>query len=497
MDRPSTTWLGTATWLILLLVGDAATAAEARLADAVERRAHAQVTELLAADNVNLDAPQADGMTALHWAVYHQQVELVRNLVERGAQVSAANRYGVSPLSLACQNGEPEVVKLLLEAGADPNVALPGGETALMTAARTGKRRIVEALLTRGADANSRERKGQTALMWAAAEGHTEVVSALLNAGAKRDTALSSGFTALFFAIREGRTATVLRLLEAGCDVNDVMRTRRNSGGRGRLRTSPLLLAVENGHLELAQKLVAAGADPNSSPAGYSALHAITWVRKPIRGDGDPPPIGSGSLDSLTFVKYLVGAGADVNQRLERGKSGAGRFATTGSTPFVLAARSSDIPLLKLLTELGADPKIPNADGCTALLAATGVGALGDGDESAGTEEEALATVKLLLEMGADIDAVDDRGETAMHGAAYQDRPAVVGLLADAGANIDVWNRKNQLGWTPYMIALGYRPGNFRPAPDSMAKLAAVMRAAGVEPPKMKDLPPHKRVYGL
>jgi uncharacterized protein len=479
---------------LLLLTGAANAAAEVPLADAAESKNSAAVRALLE-QKANVNAPQADGMTALHWATYHDDSETAKLLIAAGADVKAANRYGVTPLSLACQSGNGGIVDLLLEAGANPNTALPGGETPLMTASRTGRLGPVKALLARGAEVNAHERKGQTALMWAAAEGHVEVVDALLKAEADFRTPLSSGFTPLFFAVREGRTAVVLRLLEAGANVNETMQPeRRNGPPRGRA-TSPLLLAIENGHFELAVTLLKAGAEPNDRPAGFTALHAITWVRKPIRGDGDPPPRGSGNLDSLDFVRQLVAHRADLDVRLEKGESGRGRFTTTGSTPFLLAARASDVPLMRLLLELGADPRLPNADNCTPLLAAAGVGALGDGDEAAGTEEEALEAARLLLERGADIDAVDNNKETAMHGAAYQSRWKLVQLFADRGADINVWNQKNKWGWTPLMIAQGHRPGNFRPAPDTIAALHRVMLAAGVTPPKASPVGSDRKAY--
>ena len=189
-------------------------------------------------------------------------------------------------------------------------------------------------------------------------------------------------------------------------------------------------------------------------------------------------------MSSLEIVRQLVAHGADINVRLENGTSGRGRFTTTGSTPFLLAARASDVPLMTLLLELGADPKLANADDCTPLLAAAGVGALGDGDEAAGTEDEALEAVRVLLKLGADVNAVDKNGETAMHGAAYQSRSKLVQLLAERGADINVWNRKNKFGWTPLMIAQGHRPGNFRPAPETIAAMEDAMRARGVTPPK-------------
>ncbi|HMC09755.1 MAG TPA: ankyrin repeat domain-containing protein [Pirellulaceae bacterium] len=474
-------------WAAFLLLASAVSAAEVSLADAAENNNLARVRTLLE-QKTDVNAPQPDGMTALHWASRHGELETAKLLIAAGADAKAANRYGVTPLSLACTNGNTTIVELLLEAGADPKTTLPSGETALMTASRTGRLGPVKALLAREADVNAREHKGQTALMWAAADGHLEVVDALLKAGADFRTPLPSGFTPLFFAVREGRAPVVFRLLQAGVDVNESTRPeRRNGATRGR-PTTPLLLAVENGHFELAAALLNAGADPNARPAGFTALHAITWVRKPIRGDGDPPPYGSGNLDSLDIVRQLVAHHADLNARVEKGTSGKGRFTTTGSTPFLMAARASDVPLMRLLLELGADSQLPNADNCSPLLAAAGVGALGDGDESAGTDEEALEAVRLLLEIGADIDAVDDNGETAMHGAAYQSRWQLVQLLADHHADINVWNRKNKSGWTPLMIAEGHRPGNFRPAPDTIAAFYRVMLAAGVTPPKPTPL---------
>jgi ankyrin repeat protein len=307
-------------------------------------------------------------------------------------------------------------------------------------------------------------------------------VQALIEAGGDFRIPLPSGFTPLFFAVREGKTEVVHVLLKAGAGVNDVMQPRRASA-KGPLRgMSPLTLAVENGHFELAVALLEAGADPNDQRCGFTPLHMMSWVRKPNRGDGDdgnPPPIGSGTLSSLAFVEKLVAHGADVNARLKRGVSGRAILSRVGATPFLLAAATADTPLMRTLVKLGADPLLPNAEQSTPLMAAAGLGTRAPGEE-AGTEPEALEAVALVIELGGDVNAVDDNGETAMHGAAYKNLPQVVQLLAARGARIDVWNRKNRYGWTPLSIAEGHRVGNFKPSPETIAALEQVLQAAGV-----------------
>jgi len=467
---------------LLLLVQVSGFSADATVADAAERKDFDAVQRLLG-QKADASAAQEDGMTALHWAVQHDNVNVVQALLAAKADVKATNRYGVTALSLACVRGNAEVVAALLAAGADPNTPLPGGETALMTACRTGQVGPVNALLAKGADLNAHDQKGQTALMWAAADGNVEVVDVLLGAGADLRTALPSGFTPFFFAIREGRREVVFRLLSAGIDVNEWMRPSPGRNARGKT-TSALNLAVENGHFELAVALLNAGADPNGRPSGYAALHAINWVRRPLGGDTDPPPQGSGNLDSLEMVRQLAAHGADLNIRMEKGAAGKAAFNTNGATPYLLAARNSDLPLLKLLLKLGADPKVANVDGLTPLLAAAGVGALNSGDELPGTEEEAIEAVQMQLELGADINTVDKNKETAIHGAVYQEWPKVVQYLADHGAKSEVWHQKNRWGWTPHMIALGNRPGNFRPSPQTIVAIEKLMRAGGIDPAK-------------
>jgi ankyrin repeat protein len=455
------------------------------LADAAEKADWPRVRALLK-EHADPNASQVDGMTALHWAAYHDEVVAVKLLLGAGARAKAENRYGVTPLSLACTNGHAEIVRMLLKAGADPNSALRGGETALMTAARTGRIGPVQALVDAGAKVDATDRKSQTALMWAAADGHAPVVELLIKAGADVHARLKSGFTPMLFAAREGRIEVVRVLLKHGVDANEAIQTeRKGSGTTPKSGVSALILAAENGHFELAAALVKAGADPNDQRSGFTPLHTLTWVRKPNRGDdpdGQPPPTVSGKLTSLQFVREMVKAGADVNLRLEHGSSGRGKLGMAGATPFLLASKTADLPYMRLLVELGADPLLPNKDGCTPLMAAAGIGCLAP-DEEAGTEAEAIAAVEFLLSLKADVNTVDKNGETAMHGAAYKSFPKVVQLLADRGAKIDVWNRKNKYGWTPLLIGEGFRPGNFKPSADTIDAIHRAMRAAGVTPP--------------
>ena len=468
-----------------------AVGSESPLADAAKKKEWTAVRALIQ-KHADVNAPQVDGTTALHWAAHQDDLETAALLVRAGANVKAANRYGVTPLSLACTNGNGPMVELLLKAGADPNTKLPGGETALMTAARTGKVDAVKALISRGADVDAKEDgHGQTALMWAAAEGNVEVVEALIKTGADTKARLKSGFTPLLLAVREGQIGVAQALLKAGADVNETIQTgtsgRRATQGRGApaVGTSALVLAVTNAHFELAAYLLDQGADPNAAVPGLTALHVITVVRKPGGGDNDPAPRGSGNITSLELVKKLAEHGANLNARMTRKVNlGLTSLNTVGATPFLMAAKSADAELMRFLASLGADPKIPNADNATALIVAAGLGTRSPG-EDAGTESEVIEAMQAALDLGADIDAVDNNGETAMHGAAYKNLPGAVRFLASKGAKIEVWNKKNRFGWTPLIIAEGYRFGNFKPSFDTIAAFHEVMLAAGVTPPKI------------
>jgi ankyrin repeat protein len=404
--------------------------------------------------------------SVLHEAVYRDDVASVRQQIASGADVKARNRYGIQPLSLACLNGNAEIIELLLKAGADPNAEMAGGETALMTAARTGRLKPVRLLVDHGAEVGAREQHGQTALMWGAAEGNVEVVKCLIEAGADVHQTVRSGFSPLLFAARNGKSDVVEVLLKSGAEID-----RGLPSG-----VTPLLLAVENGHFELAYALMQHGADPQGKGNIYTPLHALTWVRKPVRGDGDPPPIGSGKMTSLQFARAAVSLGTDVNARHGKHQPNKDQLNRTGATAVLLAAETGDLPYIQLLVELGADPLLQNVDQCSPLLAATGVGVLSDGDDSAGTEEEGMEVVDYLLQQGGDINGVDRRGNTVIHGAAYLSWSKMIPFLVERGADPRVWNRPNKRGRTPLEIAQGHRPGNFRPSPETMRALEGVLQ---------------------
>jgi ankyrin repeat protein len=207
-------------------------------------------------------------------------------------------------------------------------------------------------------------------------------------------------------------------------------------------------------------------------------------VRKPdASDDGDPSPIGSGRLTSLEFVRVLVNRGADVNARLPKGAprppNTASRVGTGGATPFLLAADRADAALMRVLIELAADPFLPNLDNTTPLMAAAGLGTTAPLEE-AGTEPEALEAVRLLLDLDADIDAVNNDGDSAMHGAAFGNFPTIVQLLADRGASADIWQRPDKQGRTPLFIAEGYRSGPLRPSRPTIDAITRLMVARGL-----------------
>ena len=439
----------------------------------------------------DVTASDPDGTTALHWAAHADDPAIVELLLAAGADPLAVNRFGVAPIALACVNGNAPIVRLLLDAGADPNTVLAEGETSLMTAARTGSLEVVRLLLERGADVNATDAwRGQTALMWASAEGHAQIIPTMLSYGGDMTARSDKGWTALLFAVREGQIDVVQTLLEAGGNVEETLpvEEERRRGGTSAERSATglnaFLLAAANAHYELAAFLVDRGADVNVSTRGWTALHQVSWVRKAgIAGSNNPAPTGSGNMTSLEFVKKLVASGADVNARVTiRPPAGITRLNFIGGTPFLLAARTGDADLMRLLADLGADPLLPNEDNTTPIMVAAGVGTAAPGEDP-GTEAEVLEAVKIALELGGDLNGVDDKGETAMHGAAWKHLPGVVAFLAQAGADVDVWNQRNSRDWTPLDIVGVHLDMNRQSSPETAAAIRKVMMAAGIALP--------------
>jgi ankyrin repeat protein len=464
-------------WLLAALCAGGAAAAVAGDLSRSLKSGDSAAARALLAERADPNDAEADGTTALHWAVHHGEVELAQALLDAGADVDARNRYGVPPLTLAAENGDAAMTELLLARGADANTALPEGETVLMTAARTGDTATLDVLLKRGARVNDRESwKGQTALMWAAHENNAAAIRALLAAGAERDVRSTAGdFSALLFAVRAGSLAATRALLDAGADANETLLDG----------TSALVLAATNAHYEVAAELLARGADPDAAAQGWTALHQIGWSRRWNMGFNLPGPAQTGHLDSLELVRRLVAKGADIDARQTKEPADGNRnkLDRLGATPFVLAAKSCDLPLMRTLLELGADASLTTNAGTTALMAAAGVGIWAPG-ENPGTHAECLAAMELALEAGGgDVDAIDLNGETALHGAIYRGGNVdAIRFLADRGAALDVVNAK---GWSPVFVADGveYTPDVLKRYPEAAALLRSLLAERGLPVP--------------
>jgi len=391
-------------------------------------------------------ATEADGTTALHWAVDRDDLAMAEMLVRAGANVKATNRYGVTPMYSAALNGNAPMIALLLKAGADVEVALPEGETPLMTAARTGKVDAVKVLLENGAKVNVREKwKNQTALMWAAHEGNAEAVRLLIAAGAKLDDRSYAGWTPLLFAARQGQSDAIRALVAAGANVNEKLPDG----------TSALVTAVQGLNYETANVLLDLGIDPNADAQGWTALHQIVWSRRPQRGQNNPGQKPKGDVGPIELARKLVEHGADINARETKEPSsdmeGRNSLSRYGATPLFLAAKSCDVPMLQALLDLGADPFLGNINGDTPLMVAAGVGVYSQG-ESPGEPEESAQAVKILLALGAPVNDRDKDNETPLHGPAWRGSNDAVTLLVNAGAKLDV---RNNRGWLPLTIADG------------------------------------------
>jgi ankyrin repeat protein len=500
-------------------------AATTPLIDAIKSRDPVAVNaELDRGADVN--AAESDGTTALHWAAQIDDVEMLGLLIDAGAAVGAVNRFNVTPLELAANNGNAAAIERLLAVGADPNVASREGQTPLMSAAQNGRVAAVETLLAHGAEVDARESyRGQTALMWAAGEGNTDAARVLLAAGADVNARSKAGFTPLLFAVRNAELETLRVLLEAGANANDVAPDG----------TSALNVAIVNAFYEVAAVLLDYGADPNLPDARASPLHTIAWLREPgatdrAGGVGElatsaPRPLGK--VTSLELAEKLLEHGANPNVRVAwdemkfeplggttRNPPGLmlGRHLLTynGATAFYVAAKSGDPEYMRLLAAHGADATIPNRFGVTPLMVAAGMDTWeGEtpGPYTGVPEAQRLEAVEVAVELGNDINAVADFGDyamsgtpeytllyyphnledideigmgdprwdesTALHGSIISNQPSIVQYLVDNGANLDA---KTATGWTALMMARGvFLTNTGREFPEAEAILVAAL----------------------
>jgi len=395
-----------------------------------------------------------DGTTALHWAVQRDRLDMVEALISAGAKVKVTNRWGVTPLALAVTNGNPAITQALLKAGADPRHPLPQTGTPLLTAARSGNPDVIKALLAAGVNANeAEETSGQTALMWAAADDHPAAVETLLAAGADVGKLSLKNETALFFAVRTGDIALVDELLAAGADLNG--RTPPDEPKLSPVGDTMLVTAIVNGHFALADHLLNKGADPNAAGTRWPPLHALVRIRNYEESQYPPPKTADSDLDSLELAKHLLAHGADpsakaVTKTARRNPGDMNYTEFKGATPFFLAAKAGDIPMMRLLLSVQADYTTPIDEHTTPLMVAAGVGCVpGQWLEP---ERDVFAAVKLLVdELKADVNALNDRHETALHGAVCRGADSVIQYLVDKGAKLDV---KDVEGKTPLDVAL-------------------------------------------
>jgi len=466
----------------------------ARAADA------AAVRQLLAAKPaVDVRRASADGTTALHWAVYHDDVPLVETLLARGADARASNQYGSTPLSLAAVIGDVRVLKDLLAAGADVESPNADGQTALMVLARTSNLAAAKLLLDHGAQVNAREQwRQQTALMWAAAEAQPAMVKLLLAHGAQVDARSqvnhwerqvtveprmqarpAGGFTPLLYAARRGCVECARLLLAAGADVN-----LTDPDG-----VSPLLLATLNFNFDTAALLISRHANVDQWDLwGRSALYAaVDLDTLPVGGRADRP--SADHTSSLELIEQLLKAGANPDLQLKlmppyrslRDDRGADNVLGTGTTPLLRAAKAGDLPAMKLLLKHGARVDLPTATGVTPLLAATGDGSSAiDTRGRYKTEAQAVQAVDLLVAHGADVRARDAAGQTALFGAAQWGWNDLVRQLV--AHNVDLM-AKDARGRTAVDVAMGSAGSSGRASSEPHPQTVALLRQLMAQSP--------------
>jgi len=454
--------------------------AAAGLVDAVKSGDRSAALALLQ-QKVNVNTPEADGTTALHWAVQKDDADLVDRLIKAGANVNPKNDYGSTPMSEAAINGDVAVLDKLLKAGADVESPNSDGQTALMIIARTNNVEAARLLLSHGANVNGVEKwREQTPVMWAAAEGQAAMVKELVDHGAdvnarshvndweRQVTAEaqaiarpSGGLTPLLYAARQGCVGCTKALVEGGADLN-----LADPDG-----VSPLLLSVLNMNFDVAAYLIDKGANVNKWDWwGQSPLYAAVDVNTiPHGGRPDRPSLDE--TTSLQIIEMLLQKGANPNAQLkllppyrnlgaDRGVDG---MLTIGTTPLLRAAKGLDAPAIALLLKYGANPNLTNTRGFIPIVAAAGVGSVDADTRGWFTTEDvqrrSIASLDLLLKAGGDVNAKDTQGKTLLHGAAFWGWNDVVKYLVDHGADV---NAKDNRGNTVIDAALGKAGGNSR-----------------------------------
>jgi uncharacterized protein len=499
--------------VVLLLTAAVAAAAGSEVADATMQR-NTNAVRALIQRKANVNAPQVDGTTALHWAVRLDDAELADMLIRAGALVSAANRDGVTPLQLAAMNGNAVMLDKLIKAGANPNQPLTQyGDTALMMAARTGKTDALKVLLEADGKVNEREKwGGTTALMWAVSERHPEAVKLLIEHGAdvkarsnfvpaangrgfegrtpiaddsgrKVEEFASGWLTPLMFAARDGGLELTRILVGAGADVDAV-------AGDGK---TALALAIFNGSYDVASFLVDSKADVNKADA--QRFTPLFWAVDRRNMETAPNFPWMVTLDPMPLVRQLLDAGANPNALVNntpRGRMREGSPRIVFATALMRAAFAGDLELVELLLERGADPAIVSRDGETMVSAAAGLAFI-HGYHRGKPLDERLQVVKRLVQLGNDVNQADDYGITPLMAAANYGDVSIIRYLIDGGADLGAHDlgKKNDGAFgssveplMPIDYAIGV--GTFVPNnaviihEDAVALMARMMKERGI-----------------
>lgn len=449
---------------IVLGILIASPANDVRIADAAMESDHAAVQSLLK-QKVDVNVAQGDGTTALHWAAYSDDLEMMQWLIQAGADLSATTRLGaMTPLAIAATNGNAATIQELVKAGADPKAANSNGTTPLMMAAAAGKPEAIKLLLDAGADPNARDlTNDQTPVMFAAALNRSQAIRLLAGRGADVDLlsavseakanksshdeqraksiATVGGNAALHFAAREGQLEAVKALLEAGAEVNQISRA---SDGM-----TPLVQAIINGRFDVAEVLLKHGADSNIASAfsGVTALWAVLDAQYAPRAWYPSPNVAEEETSHLDLLKELLADGANVNVRLIskpwfRTFGDSRQPDPAGATAFYRAAQANDVPALKMLLDAGANPTIPTNGGTEPIVVAAGLNQ--DFQGANFVPESRLETIRFLIEVaGANANASDELGYSVLHAAAYLGHNDIIEYLVAQGA--DLKHRANQI----------------------------------------------------